>query len=587
MRKAGADEALANPVRSGRKQPQRVSFGSLPVFHPTSVLTRSRITDNTTPYRVLARTYRPTKLAELIGQEALVRALSNAMASGRVAHAFLLTGIRGVGKTTTARIIARSLNCTGADGTGGPTVDPCGVCPSCLSIASDNAMDVIEMDAATRTGIDDIREIVEKVHYAPVASRFKIYIIDEVHMLSEKAFNALLKTLEEPPAHAKFIFATTEARKVPVTVLSRCQRFDLRRVEPDDLFAHHRSVCEREKVEAEDAALELVARAAGGSVRDSLSLLDQAIALSEGTIGSTDVAFMLGLGDRRRILDLYDALTAGEAATAIDIFREVYDRGAEPVAVIQDLLETCHWLSTLAIERDRGSIMATDREVEVRGRVLAGKLSTAVLARAWQTLLKGLDEVRNAPHPGAAAEMILLRLSAMGDLPTPGELARLIRAGKADRPNAGRQAAPAGSRERAPEASNPSGPPVIEPPPPELPANFEELVDMLARNGEQSLAAYLRQGARLVRFRPQHVELSLDDGLPADLSGKLNEALHRVTGQRWSIALSRDHAKPTLAEQKADEKRRAIDEAARAPDVRTVLETFPGARIVDVRQRSG
>ncbi|MEZ5836786.1 MAG: DNA polymerase III subunit gamma/tau [Geminicoccaceae bacterium] len=567
------------------------------------------MTDASTPYRVLARTYRPTKLSELIGQEALVRALSNAMASGRIAHAFLLTGIRGVGKTTTARIIARSLNCTGTDGRGGPTVDPCGVCPSCKAIAADNSMDVIEMDAATRTGIDDIREIVEKVRYAPVASRFKVYIIDEVHMLSEKAFNGLLKTLEEPPEHAKFIFATTEARKVPVTVLSRCQRFDLRRIEPEQLAGHLRAICAREKIEAESEALDLIARAAGGSARDSLSLLDQAIALSEGTIRSSDVAFMLGLGDRRRILDLYEAVLEGRAAAAIDTFRDIHDRGAEPAAVLEDMLETCHWLSGLKIDRDRGSVMATDREVEERGRELSGRLSMAILARAWQTLLKGLDEVRNAPQSGMAAEMILLRLASMGDLPTPGELARMLRDGRrpetAARPGAeparggpgapvpgGRPQArssmalaaahPAVSGERLEAVQrNPSASPAVQP----MPASFEELVAMLARSGEPSLAAYLSQGARLVQYRPQHLELSLDSGLPADLSGRLNDALARMTGKRWGIVLSRDTAQPTLAEQRLEEKQRAIDQAAGIPDVRTVLEAFPGARIIDIHRR--
>ncbi|MEZ5858996.1 MAG: DNA polymerase III subunit gamma/tau [Geminicoccaceae bacterium] len=378
------------------------------------------------PYRVLARTYRPQKLSELIGQDALVRTLTNAMASGRIAHAFLLSGIRGVGKTTTARIIARGLNCTGPDGQGGPTPEPCGECGSCRSLIEERPLDVIEMDAATRTGIDDIREIVDAVRYAPTASRYKIYIIDEIHMLSEKAFNGLLKTLEEPPPHAKFIFATTEVRKLPVTVLSRCQRFDLKRVEAPALQAHLARIAEAERIEAEADALGLVARAAEGSVRDALSLLDQAIVLGQGTVDAGTVAGMLGLGDRQRLLDLFERLMGGDAAGGLDCFRELFALGAEPVAVLEDLLEIAHWVSCLEIDRDAASIFAGTPESVAAGRRLAERLDLAVLARAWQVLLKGLDEVRGAPHAAAAAEMVLMRLAAMGRLPTPGELARRL-----------------------------------------------------------------------------------------------------------------------------------------------------------------
>ncbi len=581
------------------------------------------------PYRVLARTYRPERLSALIGQEALVRTLSNAMASGRIAHAFLLAGIRGIGKTTTARIIARGLNCTGPDGRGGPTPEPCGECPSCRSLKEERPIDVIEMDAATRTGIDDIREIVDAVRYAPAASRYKIYIIDEVHMLSEKAFNGLLKTLEEPPPHAKFIFATTEVRKLPVTVLSRCQRFDLKRVEPAVLEAHLASIMAKEGLAAEPEALQLVARAAEGSVRDALSLLDQAIALAEGTVTSAAVAGMLGLGDRQLVIDLFAAVVAGDAARALDGFRELFRLGAEPVAVLQDLLEIGHWLSCLKVDRGATSVFGATPEAMAAGRQLAERLSLPVLARAWQVLLKGLDEVRAAPDAAAAAEMILLRLAAMGPLPTPGEVIKALQrqrdAGAAAGGNGpGRPAPLPGSRPQAP-TTPPAAPPVARiapleprpggstgevssgqhrarlvgaaaesgpgepragrrPPPARIePEDFAGLVRLLGARGEPLLATYLREGAHLVAFQKDRIELRLAAGLPRDIPGRLSEALLALTGRRWLIALSQSPGAPTLAETEAAEHARRLAAVAEEAAVREVLEVFPGATIVDIR----
>jgi len=370
-------------------------------------------------YRVLARTYRPNKFSEMIGQEALVRTLSNAMRTGRIAHAFLLTGIRGVGKTTTARIIARALNCIGEDGQGEPTPEPCGVCEHCRAIADGRHIDILEMDAATHTGIDDIREIVDSVRYAPTSARYKVYIIDEVHMLSEKAFNGLLKTLEEPPPQTLFIFATTEVRKVPITVLSRCQRFDLRRIEAEVLARYFKKICERESVDIEDSALALISRAAEGSARDGLSLLDQAIALSGGgQIGIDQVQDMLGLADRKRVLDLFEQTMRGSISDALRSLGDLYERGAEPEAVVQDLLEISHWLTRLKVAGGKeGDPSANGWDAE-RGRAMSGELSMAVLSSAWQMLLKGLDDLRIAPSPLLAAEMLLIRLAHAADLPS-------------------------------------------------------------------------------------------------------------------------------------------------------------------------
>nr|WP_051548023.1 DNA polymerase III subunit gamma/tau [Sneathiella glossodoripedis] len=377
-------------------------------------------------YRVLARKYRPSNFDDLIGHEAMVRTLSNALDSGRLAHAFVLTGTRGIGKTTTARIIARGLNCIGEDGNGGPTVHPCGVCDNCKAIAEDRHQDVLEMDAASRTGVDDIRELIDGVRYLPINARYKIYIIDEVHMLSKNAFNALLKTLEEPPEHVKFIFATTEIRKIPITVLSRCQRFDLKRVDADTLKDYFSKIAEKENASVDEDALALIARAAEGSVRDGLSLLDQAIAHGDGTVTAEQARDMLGLADRTRMLDLLEFIFAGNVAEALGILRNQYDRGADPVVIIQDLLELTHWLTTIKVTPDSASTAALGSSDIERAGAMAGKLNMPVLARAWQMLLKGLEEVRQAPMAIAAAEMVLIRLAFASDLPSPEDLAKKI-----------------------------------------------------------------------------------------------------------------------------------------------------------------
>ncbi len=409
------------------------------------------MTEPATPYRVLARKYRPQTFAEVIGQEAMVRTLSNAIATGRIAQAFILTGIRGTGKTTTARIIARALNCIGPDGTGGPTIAPCGECVHCRSIAEDRHVDVIEMDAASRTGVDDIRDLTEGVRYRPVSARYKIYIIDEVHMLSKNAFNALLKTLEEPPPDVKFVFATTEVHRVPVTVLSRCQRFSLRRVPIEQLVEHYRRIAEAEGVSVAPAALGLIARAADGSVRDGLSLLDQAIALSSDATGAIEEAAvrdMLGIADRNLVFDLFETVLRGDAAGALDRMDSLYQGGADPLMVLHDLLDLTHFVTRLKLAPEAGSGDPLEDGDRDRARPLAAALSMPVLTRAWQMLLKGIEEVQNAPAPAQAAAMVLVRLAYVADMPAPADLVRALTSGETvvARPAAAPAALPAPPR---------------------------------------------------------------------------------------------------------------------------------------------
>ena len=390
-------------------------------------------------YQVLARKYRPQNFGDLIGQDALVRTLTNAITSGRIAQGYMLTGVRGVGKTTTARLIARALNCIGPDGKGGPTPTPCGVCVHCTAIAEDRHVDVLEMDAASRTGIDDIRELLEGVRYRPTSARYKIYIIDEVHMLSDKAFNALLKTLEEPPEHVKFIFATTEIRKVPVTVLSRCQRFDLRRIDAVKLEALFRDISKREKADVDDGALTLIARAADGSARDGLSILDQAISQAGGQKGigkvtEAAVRDMLGLADRVLVFDLLEALMKGDVKAALNLLADQYAAGASPVVVIQDLLELVHWLTRLKVAPDGAADPALAEAERTRGVAIAATLTMPVLTRAWQMLLKGLGEIRSAPIPVQAAEMVMVRLAYAAELPTPADAVKALETSGASAP---------------------------------------------------------------------------------------------------------------------------------------------------------
>ncbi|NOG72136.1 DNA polymerase III subunit gamma/tau [Roseicella sp. DB1501] len=538
-----------------------------------------------TSYRVLARKYRPSSFAELIGQEALVRTLRNAFAQNRVAHAFMLTGVRGVGKTTTARIIARALNCIGPDGQGGPTPEPCGVCAECRAILADRHPDVQELDAASNNGIEDVRELRERLRYRPAQGRFKVIILDEVHMLSNAAFNALLKTLEEPPAQVKFMLATTELRKVPATILSRCQTFHLKRVPQEVLRAHFAGIAEKEGVAVEAEALAMLGRAADGSVRDGLSLLDQAIALGgpEGSVTAEAVRDMLGLADRALVLDLMEALMAGDTAAALGLMDRAHERGADPAVVLQDLLELTHTLTRLRSVpalRDDPSLTEGER---TRGAALADKLSVPVLGRAWQMLLKGLGEVNEAPDRRAAAEMVLLRLAHVAELPTPGELVRRLAEGGA---------VPAG-------APRPAGPPnghggglraigggalatAVAAPADAAPTSWREVV-ALASGRKPMLHAHLVHSVHPVRVTPGRLELRPLPAAPRDLAGQLGALLQEATGQRWTIALSQAEGEPTLADQgrAAEASRRAV--AQSHPLVQAVLAAFPGSSIEAVR----
>jgi len=552
-------------------------------------------------YRVLARKYRPQDFTGLIGQDALVRTLRNAFASGRIAHAFMLTGVRGVGKTTTARIIARALNCVGPDGKRTqPTIDPCGVCDPCVTIAESRCVDVQEMDAASRTGIDDVREIIEGVRYAPASARYKVYIIDEVHMLSKQAFNGLLKTLEEPPPHVKFVFATTEIRKVPVTVLSRCQRFDLRRIETPDLIANLRMICEKEKVEIEDGALALIARAAEGSVRDAQSLLDQAIAHGdEETVTADTMRAMLGLADRGRILDLFEKTLTGKLPEAFAELKDLYDRGADPLAVMQDLLQTTHFLTRVKVAPGAEGFFDGGSAEAARAGAMAAKLTVPALTRAWQMLLKGLIEVRDASNPIAAAEMALIRIAHAADLPPTEKLVRTLLDGET-------KDAPRGPRAMAapPATSGPSGGPrasaarVAEPD--RVPARISQaltsgapqirtlsdLVALAKEKGARILERHLDNDVHLVALEPGRIEFRPGPRAPRTLAGDLAQRLREWTDQRWIVTVASEGGAPTLSQERTQVELARREKVANEPFVRAVLETFPGAEIVAVHDRA-
>ncbi len=534
-------------------------------------------------YRVLARKYRPRSFAGLIGQEAMVRTLSNAIDSGRLAHAFILTGVRGVGKTTTARILARCLNYETADGLSGPCIQPPNDGIHCAAIAESRHVDVIEMDAASRTGIDDIREIIEGVRYRPASARYKIYIIDEVHMLSKAAFNGLLKTLEEPPEHVIFIFATTEIRKVPVTVLSRCQRFDLRRVSVAELSAHLGRIATLENCVLSPGALGLIARAAEGSVRDALSLLDQAIAHGAGDVTEAQVRDMLGLADRGRVFDLLEQVLRGDLPSALHELQAQYDDGADPVAILQDMLDITHWLTRIKVAPAAAEDLGLPEAERQRGRDMAQKLTVPVLARAWQFLLKGLTETREAQHSLAAAEMVLVRLGYAADLPSPADLIERLRTNPASpqttapaRPRGGGpQAMMADAMPQAVSAPSASALP--------MPQSFADVVHLAAQQRDIKLQTALTRDVHLVHFETGRIEFRPGPAAQPQLAAQLMERLSQWTGVRWIVSLSNAGGAPSIDEQNLSSAQQREAEALRDPLVQEALKFFPGAKIVAVR----
>jgi len=529
------------------------------------------------PYRVLARKYRPQTFAELIGQDAMVRTLGNAIARDRLAHAFLMTGVRGVGKTSTARLIAKALNCIGPDGQGGPTIDPCGVCEPCRAITEGRHIDVIEMDAASNTGVDDVREIIEAVRYAAVSARYKIYIIDEVHMLSRNAFNALLKTLEEPPPHVKFLFATTEVNKVPVTVLSRCQRFDLRRITPDMLFAHFSSILQKEGVEAEAPAIWLIANAAEGSVRDGLSILDQAIAHADldggGMIGAAQVRVMLGLSDRSAIGQLMASILEGDAGGAIDLARAQYALGIEPVAMVRGLMDLTHAVTLAKVSRhDDPALAEADRE---RIGEWAQKLGFAPLNRLWQLLLKGHDEVLRANNPLEHLEMLLLRVIYAAAMPDPGELAKLLESGGVPTRSLSPALPVAGQAPLAQESSDAA--PAIEVPATSL--TVAQIHQLLESTGNHGLAVNVYDNLRIIELEPGNIIYAPVPVLDANFARHLSDALLAQTGSRWHVRAGEGDARPSLKDVRdatvADNDARIRE----LPVVKAALAAFPDAKL--------
>jgi DNA polymerase-3 subunit gamma/tau len=564
-------------------------------------------------YRVLARKYRPSTFDDLIGQSAMVRTISNAFESGRIPQAWILTGVRGVGKTTTARILARALNYElPAGSVTGPTVNMPTLGVHCQAIMESRHVDVLEMDAASHNSVDDIRQINEAIHYAPVSARYKVYILDEVHMLSGAAFNALLKTLEEPPPHAKFIFATTEIRKVPITILSRCQRFDLRRIEPGVLVTHLEGICAKEAITVEPEALALIARAAEGSVRDALSLLDQAIAHASGPVRAEDVRQMLGLADRTRVIDLFDSLMRGDTQAALTELRDQYESGADPAVVIADLAEFTHTVTRIKIvpaaAEDR-SLAETER---TRGRAFAAALSMRVLSRTWQMLFKGLPEVQGADRPITAAEMVLVRIAYAADLPTPDDVIRSLSEenGEAKPPSPARttpNAAPATVGSSATASSQPRGDfsrggprAALSPTPSPSPTleradaapttgriinRFEDLIALAAEMRDLQTKTALERDVRLVRCEDGQLEIALEPTASKILIGDLGRKFSQWTSRRWMVIVSAEQGQPTI-KSLLDAKRDEDERGVRAdPLVQAVLQKFPGAEIIAIRSR--
>jgi DNA polymerase-3 subunit gamma/tau len=560
------------------------------------------MSDTKSGYQVLARKYRPETFADLVGQSAMVRTLKNAFAADRIAQAFMMTGIRGTGKTTTARIIAKGINCIGPDGNGTPTTEPCGVCEHCVSIMAGQHVDVVEMDGASQTKIDDIRSnILDSVHYVPASARYKIYIIDEVHMLSTSAFNALLKTLEEPPAHVKFIFATTEIRKVPVTVLSRCQRFDLRRIEPEDMIALLRKTSDSEGAEISDDALALITRAAEGSARDAQSLLDQAISHGAGETTADQVRAMLGLADRGRVMDLFDMIMKGDAAGALTELGEQYADGADPMAVLRDLAELTHWISVIKITPDASEDPTIGPDERTRGIQMAEMLPMRAMTRMWQMLLKAIEEVAHAPNAMMAAEMAVIRLTHVADLPSPEDLVRKLQDTTPPTPSAptapntggggptAQHTAPMQTARMSMAAGGGAAQPIQALEPENALARFaqfEDVVALIRTHRDVKLLVDVETGVRLTNYTPGRIEFQPSDAAPSDLSQRLGAKLTAWTGARWAVSLVNDEGAPTIAELRDAADVKMQSEAQAHPLVKAVFDSFPDAKIINIRTKA-
>lgn len=562
-------------------------------------------------YKVLARKYRPETFADLVGQDTMVRTLANAFRADRIAQAFIMTGIRGTGKTTAARIIAKGMNCIGRDGNGGPTTDPCGVCEHCVAVTEGRHIDVMEMDAASRTGVNDIREIIDTVAYKSVSARFKVYIIDEVHMLSTNAFNALLKTLEEPPSHVKFIFATTEIRKVPVTVLSRCQRFDLRRIDPDTMMSLLRRIATAENARISDEALSLIVRASEGSARDATSLLDQAIGHETGETTVEHVRAMIGLADRGRILDLIDMIFRGETAAALTEFGNQYHDGAEPVAVLRDLAEVTHWLSVIKLNPNSADNPAISPDEKTRGLEMSALLSMRVLTRMWQMLLKALEEVSIAPNPKMAVEMAIIRLTHVADLPSPEDLVKQI-SGQTISVLEKSQAVTSESNlvsaqsvdqmttlsahshdnvqtdlsvTHRTQALSGSMTALAEEMHPELMMypTFESIVNLIRADYDMQLTIEIEKYVKLVSYQPGRIEFEPSPSAPKDLAHRLGQKLKDLTGKRWIIAVTREGGGPTLDETRNEEHTKLVKFVNEHRMLKATYTAFPNASITAIR----
>ena len=553
-----------------------------------------------TSYQVLARKYRPETFSDLIGQEAMVRTLKNAFDADRIAQAFMMTGIRGVGKTTTARIIAKGMNCIGLEGKTGPTTSPCGQCEHCVAISEGRHVDVLEMDAASRTGVDDIREIIDSVHYRAASARFKIYIIDEVHMLSNNAFNALLKTLEEPPAHVKFIFATTEIRKVPVTVLSRCQRFDLRRIEPEEMIKMLQNLAKLENANISNEALALITRASEGSARDAQSLLDQAISHGAGETNVDQVRSMLGLADRGRVMDLFEFIMRGQAEEALNELGSQYSDGADPIGIIRDLAEITHWVSVIKITPDAADDPTVSPDEKARGQLFSQYLSMRVLTRTWQLLLKALDEISSAPNSMMAAEMAIIRITHVSDLPSPGELVKKLTNSQPDNTVVKKESSEGAttnttssnyiqSQSKETNSTSIDGNTALALDAETLALQyptFESVLEIIRKFRDMKLLIDVENSIRLSSYMPGRIEFTPTKDAPKDLAQRLGQLLQSWTGFRWAVIVVSHCSAKTIQEHRNAEETQLELDAKLHPFVKTVFEKFPKASITEIKSQT-